>query len=172
MNTHNDNHANHAVSPAPRSGRRWLIAAALAVAVGAAGASFAGGGAVLPGHPGHARHMAMDPAAMDAHIDAMVAQLAADASPDQKARVAAIAKSAIADLRPAHAQFHQAQARVHALLMAPVIDRAALEQLRATQMQQMDAVSRRVLAAVEDAADVLTPEQRVAFAEHLKHRMH
>jgi protein CpxP len=177
MNTHNDNPAGHAASPAPRSGRRWLIAAALAVAVSAAGASFAGAGAGAgllghAGHGGHAGHMAMDPAALDAHVDKMVEQLAADASPDQKARVAAIAKAAMADLRPAHAQFRRAHTQAHELLLAPVIDRAALERLRATQVQQMDAISRRVLAAVEDAADVLTPAQRVAFAERLKQRMH
>lgn len=172
MNTHNDNNAGHAAAPAPRSGRRWLIAAALAVTVGTAGASFAYGGPGLPGHHGHAGHMAMDPAAMDAHIDKMVEKLAADASPDQKARVAAIAKAAMADLRPAHAQFRQAHARAHELLMAPTIDRAALEQLRAAQIQQMEVISRRILAAVEDAADVLTPEQRAKFAQHLRSRMH
>jgi len=172
MNTHNDNHAGHTAAPARRSGRRWLITAVLAAAVSAAGVSFAGGGAGLLGHPGHAGHMAMDPAAMDAHVDKMVAQLAAGASPDQKARVAAIAKSAMADLRPAHEQFRRAHAQAHTLLMAPVIDRAALEQLRATQIQQADVISRRILAAVEDAADVLTPEQRAAFAERLKQRMH
>ncbi len=35
MTSHNDKHA---AAPATRSGRRWLIAAALAVAVGAGGA--------------------------------------------------------------------------------------------------------------------------------------
>jgi len=176
MNTHNDNPAGHAAAPTPtpRSGRRWLIAAALAVAAGAgaAGASFASSGPGLLHHPGHAGHMAMDPAAMDAHIDRMVEKFADGASPDQKARVAAIAKAAVADLRPAHQQFRQAHARAHELLMAPVIDRAALEQLRAAQMQQMDFISRRILAAVEDAADVLTPEQRAKFAEHLGRPMH
>jgi Spy/CpxP family protein refolding chaperone len=172
MNIHNDTPASHAASSAPRPGQRWLIAAAFAVALSAAGASFAGAGAGLLSLPGHAGHMAMDPAAMDMHIDKMVAHMAAGASPDQKARVAAIAKAAMADLRPAHQQLHQAQTQAHALLMAPVIDRAALEQLRATQMQQADVISRRVLAAVEDAADVLTPEQRISFAAHLKHRMH
>jgi protein CpxP len=167
MKTHNDNHS---AASATRTGRRWLIAAALAVAAGAAGASFASGVA-LPGHHGHAAHMAVDPAAMDAHIDKMVGQFAADASPDQQARVAAIAKAAMADLRPAHAQFRQAHARAHELLTAPVIDRAALEQLRAVQMQRMDFISRRILTAVEDAADVLTPEQRAKFGAHLRARM-
>jgi Spy/CpxP family protein refolding chaperone len=169
MKTHNDNNA---AAPASRSGRRWLIAAALALAVGAAGATFAGGAMGLPGHQGRAGHMAMDPAAMDAHIDKMVGQFAANASADQKARVAAIAKAAMAGLRPAHTEFRQAHARAHELLMAPVIDRAALEQLRAEQMQRMDFMSRRLLTAVEDASDVLTPEQRAKFAEHLKARMH
>lgn len=169
MKTHNDD--NGTALPA-RSGRRWLIAAALILAVGGAGASFANGGPGLADHHRHAGLMAMDPAAMDAHIDKLVEQVAADSSPDQKARVAAIAKSAVADLRPAHEQFRQAHARAHELLMAPVVDRAALEQLRVAQMQRMDFISRRILAAVEDAADVLTPEQRAKFAEHLKSRMH
>jgi Spy/CpxP family protein refolding chaperone len=172
MNTHNDNNVGHADAPAPRSRRRWLIAAALVVVAGTAGASFASSGPGLFHHRGHAGHMAMDPAAMDAHIDKMVEQFAAGASPDQKARVAAIAKAAVADLRPAHEQLRQAHARAHELLMAPVIDRAALEQLRVTQMQRMDFISRRILAAVEDAAEVLTPEQRAKFAEHLRARMH
>lgn len=168
----NSSHNNNTGHRAPRSGRRWLIAAALAVAVGATGASFANSGTGLPGHHGRAGQIAMDPAAMDAHIDKMVAQFAADASPDQQARVAAIAKAAMADLRPEHAQFRQAHARAHELLLAPVIDRAALEQLRAAQMQRMDFISRRILTAVEDASDVLTPEQRAKFTEHLKARMH
>jgi Spy/CpxP family protein refolding chaperone len=109
---------------------------------------------------------------MDAHIDKMVEQLAREASADQKARVALIAKAAMADLLPIHEQFRQAHARLHELLTAPVVDRAALEQLRMVQMQRMDAITRRLLAAVEDAADVLTPEQRIKFAERLKAFLH
>jgi Spy/CpxP family protein refolding chaperone len=58
------------------------------------------------------------------------------------------------------------------LLMAPAIDRAALEQWRAAQMQRMDDISRRVVAAVEDGAEVLTPEQRAACAGQLGKLMH
>lgn len=170
MNTHNDNKP----GTATRAKRRWLVAAALTVAAGAASVSLANALPALPGHHGHHGHaalMAMDPAEMDAHIDKMIDQFAADATPDQKARVAAIVKAAVADLRPTHEQFRQAHAQAHALLTAPVIDRLALERLRAEQMQRMDVMSRRMLAAVEDAADVLTPEQRARFAEHLKAHM-
>ena len=170
MNTHNDDKP----GTATRSKRRWLVAAALTVAAGAAGVSLANALPALPGHHGHHGHaalMAMDPAQMDAHIDKMIDQFAADATPDQKARVAAITKAAVADLRPTHEQFRQAHAQAHALLTAPVIDRLALERLRAEQMQRMDLMSRRMLTAVEDAADVLTPEQRARFAEHLKAHM-
>jgi Spy/CpxP family protein refolding chaperone len=169
MNTHNDN--NETAAATLRSARRWLGAAALAVAAVAAGSSFASGGPGLPGHAGHRTHAPRDPAAMAAHVDKMIERFAADASPDQKARLAAIAKAALADLGPAHAELRQAHARAHALLMAPVVDRAALEQLRAEQMQRIDFISRRVLAAVEDAADVLTPEQRARFAEQLHAHM-
>jgi Spy/CpxP family protein refolding chaperone len=175
MNTHNDKDSGNATTTAttaPRARRRWLVAAALAVAAAAAGSSFANGGPGLPGHFHHAAHIPADPAALAAHVDQMIELCAADASPDQKTRLAAIARAAMADVGPAHAQLREAHARAHALLMAPVVDRAALEQLRVEQMQRMDLVSRRILVAVEDAADVLTPEQRARFAEQLRSRMH
>ncbi|UUZ56991.1 hypothetical protein LP419_20025 [Massilia sp. H-1] len=56
--------------------------------------------------------------------------------------------------------------------MAPAIDRVALEKVRADQMQIADALSKRVLTAVEDAAEVLTPEQRLRFQKHLQSRGH
>ena len=167
MNTHNDTNANDAnrLDPArTRPARRWAIAAVLAVAAGAAWTGIAHSGPLLHGQRGHA---AMSPAALAAHVDKMVERCAADASADQKARIAAIARAAIADLRPLHEQFRADHARVHALMMAPTLDRAALEQWRAAQIQSIDLMSRRVLAAAEDGADLLTPEQRAACAAQL-----
>jgi Spy/CpxP family protein refolding chaperone len=46
------------------------------------------------------------------------------------------------------------------LLSQTTIDRAAVEQLRATQMAMLDTASKRLTQAIEDASDVLTPEQR------------
>lgn len=168
MNKHDDTPANLEAAAARRAGRRWTItAAALAFAAGAVCTSFAGGMPALPGH-----QIVLSPANMQAHIDKMVEQCAPDASPDQKMRLAAIANAAVADVRPVHQQFAAEHARAHALLMSPTIDRAALERWRAAQMQRMDAMSRRVAVAVEDGAEVLTPEQRAACGERLRTLMH
>jgi len=173
----NEHHDTTTASPEKRSPRRWAIAAALVAAIGAtvaAGASYAGEGFGMHGH-GHGHHgkMAnMNPATAAKHIDKMIERIAPDATAQQKARLSEIAKSAFADLKPMHAQFRESHKRVHELLMQPAIDRVALEQLRVEQMQRADAVSKRILAAVTDAAEVLTPEQRVAFHKHMQKRMH
>jgi Spy/CpxP family protein refolding chaperone len=150
-----------------RSTRRWIIAAVLAVATGAAAFAAAG-----PALHAHRDHKAMSPEAFKAHIETMIAQCAADAGSDRKARLTAVANAAVDELQPMHAQFVQDHARVHALLSAPVVDRAALEQWRAGQIQQIDSMSRRVLAAAEDVAELLTPEQRTSCAGRLGLPMH
>jgi Spy/CpxP family protein refolding chaperone len=148
--------------------RRWPIVAALALAAATIG-GVALGGQAMPGHHGH---KAMNPAQMEAHIDKMIEQCAPDASADQRSRLHAIAKAAMADVRAAHEQLAQGHRQAHELLTAPVIDRAALEQLRAAQMQRLDAVSRRVLAAAEDGAEVLTPAQRASCGKQMGSHMH
>jgi protein CpxP len=146
--------------------RRWTICAALALA---ACAAFASAGPALHGHHGHD---AMTPEALKAHIGKMIEQCAPDADSNRKARLAAIANAAVDDLRPTHEQFRQDHARVHALMMAPVVDRAALEQWRAAQIQHIDVMSRRVVTAAEDAADLLSPEQRARCAGRMGMPMH
>ncbi len=180
MNQHNDSPtAIDRQSPPARkagAGRRWMLAAALVAAVGAtglAGASYAGEAmAGLHGGHGGARHHGMDPARAAKHIDRMIAKIAPEASAQQQARLKEIANAAFADLKPLRAELRSTHERAHALLMAPVVDRAALEALRVEQVQRFDAVSKRLTAALADAADVLTPEQRLRFAEHMKKGMH
>ena len=171
MNEHKDN-TDFAAVPKPRSGRRWIIAAALVAAIGAAGVAGAAGFGGHGGMHGHRGGHQMDPAKAAKHIEMMIDKIAPDATAQQKARLNEIAKSAFADLHPVHAQLRDAHKRVHELLMQPVVDRMALEAIRAEQVQRVDAVSKRLLTAVADAAEILTPEQRVRFAEHMKKRMH
>jgi Spy/CpxP family protein refolding chaperone len=53
-----------------------------------------------------------------------------------------------------------ARATARELLTQQTIDRAAIEKFRADQIAVHDAASKRLVQAVTDAAEVLTPEQR------------
>lgn len=155
--------------------RRWAIAGlgVASVAAVAAGAGWHGDAdAFGPGHHrggfmGHGFGAGMDPEAMGRRLDAMVAFTLADidATPDQKTRISAIAKQAAADLAPLRGTHMEARRKSLELLTQPTIDRAQLEALRVQQMQLGETVSRRMVQAMADAAEVLTPEQRVKLAE-------
>jgi protein CpxP len=120
----------------------------------------------------HARGR-LDPEERARRMEWRIGRLVEEAggTPQQKDRLVAIATAALADLRPLREQMRESRRRGLELLATPVIDRRALEQVRATQMQLADAKSRRTVQAMADAAEVLTPEQRLKVAERLKQRM-
>jgi periplasmic protein CpxP/Spy len=159
-----------------RSGRRWVLGGMVAAVVAAASitgltyADEAGGGGW--GMHRHGMHEQMDPAKMAEHLDRMIARIAPDATADQKARLTAIFKSAFADMKSLHEQHRATRQKIVAVLTQQSIDRAALEQLRQSQMQAADQASKRMTQAFADAAEVLTPEQRVKAAERMQKHMH
>lgn len=162
------------LSKPPRPGRRWVMAAAIAGVVGVlsvAGISYAREEMGRGCHHGWRMHHEMTPEAMSKHVDAMVNHILADGTQEQKTKVADIAKAAFKDLYPLRQQHQAAHQQAVKLLTQPTIDRAALEQVRADEMRLADQVSRRITQAVADAAEVLTPEQRIKLAEHMKKRM-
>lgn len=154
----------------PRPRRRWLrraaVAGVLVVVAGAGLATLAHGhgrwhrGGGLMGGP-------VDPARLDEHVDRMLKHVAVevDATEAQKQALAPIAKAAARDLLPLRERFRDGRRQAIALLSAPTVDRAAIETLRATQLALADEASRRIAQALADAADVLTPEQRMKLAE-------
>ena len=109
-------------------------------------------------------------ARMDKHIERMVKHMAIelDATPEQQTKLIAIAKGAIKDMAPMHEKRRAAHQRGVALLSAAQVDRAALEQLRVEQIATADSSSKRLVQALADAAEVLTPPQRQKLAEHMK----
>lgn len=114
----------------------------------------------------------VDPATQGKRIDAMVGWWLADidATPEQRERIATIMKGAANDLAANRASRGQARRQAMTLLAAPVIDRAQLEKLRVEQMQLADVSSRRMVQAMADAAEVLTPAQRAKIAEKRQQR--
>ena len=151
-------------------GRGWMLAGVLALTAGTAGfagAAFAQGGMHM--HMMHGMHDGMpNAAAMDAHIDAMLKEMVPDATPDQAARLKAAMKAVHGEMGGVHKQFAQTHERLHALLLAPTIDRAALERVRAEQIRAIDDASRRLVDKMVDAAEVLSPAQRSGIAAKIK----
>jgi periplasmic protein CpxP/Spy len=93
-----------------------------------------------------------------------------DATPEQHAKVQLIAERALADLYPLREQHHRTRDAALALLRADTVDRAAAERLRAEQIALHEQASKRMMQAVLDAAEVLTPAQRDALAKDLAER--
>jgi Spy/CpxP family protein refolding chaperone len=142
-------------------------------------ATFAAGGLVVPaasalamqaamehgmgGHEGMGMGMHGDMhAQLHAHVQRMLAEV--DATPEQREKIEAILKTAFHAIAPVHHSLADSHRDLHRILTAPVIDRAALEELRASLMAEVDQASRTAVNALADAAEVLTPEQRAKLA--------
>lgn len=151
-----------------RRGRTLLLGALFlgAAAVLTTGALQAFGlGPFRSGGCGH-----MDPAQVEKKIDRIAGWIVEDldGTPEQQARLAAIAKAAARDLEPLHDELVAGKREVVAILTAEKVDREALEAHRVRHVQLMEEASERLVAAVADAADVLTPEQRAKAAARIE----
>jgi len=149
----------------PKRRRFGVIAIAASLLVVAGGAlAFAHGGG---GH--HAGMMGAE--AVEMHLEHMNMMLTKIAASDaQKAQIEGILKPALEDMKAAHDAHFAAFGQFHATLLAPSIDRARLEALRAEQIKSLDAVSQRLVTALSDAAEVLSPEQRAKLAQEIERR--
>jgi Spy/CpxP family protein refolding chaperone len=103
-----------------------------------------------------------DPARAEARVDRMVRHAAVElgANADQQEKLSTIAKAALKDILPVREKMFAARKQGRELLTAEKVDRAALEKLRADQIAAHDAASKRIVQALADAAEVLTPDQR------------
>ena len=95
-------------------------------------------------------------------IDRMLDRV--EASDDQRNRVQAIVKNALADLEKDGDFKRQMWQDLVAAVTKGSIDRDALEALRQRKMENVDRKSQRALTALADAAEVLTPAQRAKLA--------
>ena len=93
-----------------------------------------------------------------------------DATDAQEDKIWAIVDRTRSELRPVGREFRDSRGKVAELLAAPTIDKAAVEALRAERIAAIDAASKKAVAALVEAAEVLTPEQRAELAKELKER--
>jgi Spy/CpxP family protein refolding chaperone len=164
-----------------------MFAAAIALAAGLVGAfvgtsfsqgfgppgfgPFGHGPGFGPHHMGRFGHRfgggPPDPAFIQDRADRMVRHLAVevDATPEQLEKLRAIVKAALNDLLPLRERTMTAHQQARTLMLQPTVDRAAIEKLRAERIADADAASKRLVQAIGDAAEVLTPEQRTKLNE-------
>lgn len=90
------------------------------------------------------------------------------ASDAQQKQIRDIFDAARQDLKAQHEQGRQWHDQMAALLSAPKVDAAAVEQLRQQMNAQHEAASKRMTQAMVDAANVLTAEQRAKLGELMK----
>ena len=94
-----------------------------------------------------------------------------DASDEQQERVTKIVSGAIDDLFQLKEKHQGNRQAFAAQLGAASLDRAALEEIRKSEIALADEASKRLVQALADASEVLTPEQRQALVERV-HRLH
>ena len=164
--------ANQSPAQPTTSRRRWLFAGvttAVIATLSATGISQAADGWREHRHGG--MRGPFDAEKAGKHVERMLDHALPDASADQKARIVTIVKTALTDLQPLKQQHRAGKAEAVTLLAANRIDRNALERLRAAQMQLAQQASIRMTQALADAAEVLTPEQRVKLGARLQEHM-
>ena len=159
--------ATTAMNAATRRGLRWLVAGmVLAVSATVALSAWA-----QPSPGGH-HHGGMDgPGLFMGHgrgLDRMLDSV--NATDAQRSQIKQIAQQAAADLKAQHESGRALRERSLQIFTAPAVDAAAAESVRQQMLQQHDASSRRMLQAMLDISNVLTPDQRAKLGEQIKQR--
>ena len=144
--------------------RRRLTVAAIAASLLAIA-----GGTLVYAHSGGGHHGPMAGRGTEDHLEHMQAMLTKiGASDAQKAQIEGLLKPAFEEMKAAHEAHSAAFEQFHEAITAPSIDRAQIELLRAGQLKSLDEASKRMVIAITDAAEVLSPEQRSALAEQIR----
>jgi Spy/CpxP family protein refolding chaperone len=95
---------------------------------------------------------------------------AANATPEQRARIQEIVKAARADMRAQREGARALHDQGLQLFTQPTVDASAAEALRKQMLAQHDRASQRIMQAMLDVSAVLTPAQRVQLVERVKQR--
>jgi Spy/CpxP family protein refolding chaperone len=119
------------------------------------------------GPGGHFRHAAYDPEMMQTQIEFTTDWILSriEASEAQHQQVKALVQAAVQDLAQMREQHHRNRQALLQALTQPTIDRATLGDIRHAELQLVDTASERIVIALGDIAEVLTPEQRTKLLE-------
>ena len=111
----------------------------------------------------------MTDAEIEKKVDRMVKHVAIeiDATPEQQTKISKLFIALAKDLKPMRGQMRDSGRQVHDLQLANKIDREALEKIRAARLAAAERLSKAIVNAVADAAEILNPEQRKVLEERI-----
>jgi len=153
-----------------------LAVALVGVAARPIAAAIQGAGGLGGFHHGWGHHgfQAMSPEAAKEHLQVATKWMLRDidASGEQQDKINGIVNGAVDDLFRLREKHQQNRDAFHAQFGGTgAVDRAALEEIRKSEMGLADEASKRLVQALADVSDTLTPEQRQALAERI-HKHH
>ncbi len=122
-------------------------------------------------HGGHHKGFAdISDADIKAKIERIVkhAAIEIDATQEQQEKITALVTAVAKDLKPVHDQMRATGKEIHDLLLADTIDRTALETLRAARLADAERISKDLVSALADVAEILSLEQRKVLDERIK----
>jgi len=112
----------------------------------------------------------MTDAEIEKKIDRIVKHVAIeiDATPEQQAKITTLFVAVAKELKPMRGQMRDSGRKIHDLLLADKIDREALESIRAARLADAERVSKSIVNAVAEAAEVLSHAQRKVLEERIQ----
>ena len=118
----------------------------------------------------HKRFADWSDADIEARIERMVKHVAIeiDATLEQQEKITALVTAAAKDLKPVHDRMRATGKEIHDLLLADTIDRTALETLRAERLADAEQISKDLVSALADVAEILSLEQRKVLNERIE----
>ena len=93
-----------------------------------------------------------------------------DVTPEQEKKLFAIFDGVRGEMRDTMIDFRSTRGEALGILGAETVDTAAVEKLRAERVAALDEASKTMTAALVEAAEVLTPEQRGKLAKLIEER--
>ena len=155
-------------SPRHPGHRRWLAATLAAGFAAASVIAYAAGGSGMDAHHGAGMHGDAYAQINMTHLHAIVHHVMERATPEQKAKIDALAASAKPDLESLDNRATAAHRETVELLLQDRIDRAAVEAAQARELQAAEQLAKRIDQALADLAELMTPEQRAQLRAHVK----
>jgi len=118
----------------------------------------------------HKRFADLSDADIEAKIERVVkhAAIEIDATQAQQDKIVALAMAVAKDMKPVHGRMRATGKEIQELLLADTIDRSALERLRAERLADAEQISKDLVSALADVAEILSLEQRKVLNERIE----